>query len=192
MNKAAIKRLALELRAEISLGPYDRFDPYHLAEQYGVAVIPLSALACTPVARAHFESVRPEVFSGASIPDGAGGTAIVENDVHPLRRRRNTVSHEMAHVVLEHTFSPRFTDERGCYLGSPEQEAEATELAGELLITFQAAKRLAVRGATDEDAAAEFDVSVELARWRLNSTGARLIATRWRRRSPPRQVAAQR
>jgi hypothetical protein len=41
-----------------------------------------------------------------------------------------------------------------------------------------AARRLALDGASDEAAAEQFGVSVDLARWRLNATGARKIAAR--------------
>lgn len=178
MNKAGLKRLALELRTEIDLGPHDPFDPYRLAALYGVDVIQLKDLDCSPEALSHFQVLRKDVFSGALVPLANGGSVIVENDAHPSERRRSTASHEMSHVALEHEFAVRLTDERGCRVGNPHQEDEAAELGGELLLPFEAAKRLAWRGATDDEAAIRFGVSVEFARWRLNATGARLIAAR--------------
>jgi hypothetical protein len=183
MNKAAIKRFAIELRAEIDLDVQEPFDPYRLAALYGIPIIKLSELECSPEARQHFQVTRPEVFSGALIPLGGGGTVIVENDAHQSVRRRSTASHEMAHVTLEHVFSARLVDERRCRVANREQEGEADELGGELLLPFEAAKALALRCVPDEEAAAQFDVSVEIARWRLNSTGARKIAERVRNRA---------
>jgi Zn-dependent peptidase ImmA (M78 family) len=58
------------------------------------------------------------------------------------------------------------------------QEDEAAEIAGELLVPFDAAKKLARRKATNDEVALQFGVSVELARWRMDSTGARIIAQR--------------
>ena len=58
------------------------------------------------------------------------------------------------------------------------QEDEAAEIAGELLVPFDAAKLLARRKATNEEVALQFGVSVDLARWRMDATGARLIARR--------------
>lgn len=57
-------------------------------------------------------------------------------------------------------------------------EKEASEMAGELLLPAQAAKRAAISGKTDAQVAAEFDTSMELARWPMNATGARTIASR--------------
>ena len=63
-------------------------------------------------------------------------------------------------------------------LGYEHEEDEAAEISGELLIPFEAAKRLARQKATDDEVALRFGVSPELARWRMNSTGARIIAQR--------------
>jgi Zn-dependent peptidase ImmA (M78 family) len=68
---------------------------------------------------------------------------------------------------------------RGCLNPvAKEMEAEATEMAAELLLPGAAARRAALAGMSDAEVAQEFDVSVELARWRMNATGARRIAQR--------------
>jgi Zn-dependent peptidase ImmA (M78 family) len=120
---------------------------------------------------------RANVFSGALIPIGTGAV-IVENDSHPLVRRRSTMGHELAHVLSEHRFGTSLVNERGCRVPDRDQEDEAAELAGELLVPFDAAKAMARRGATNEEVALQFGVSTDLARWRLDATGARLIARR--------------
>lgn len=176
-NKAACKRLAAELRAEIDLDPMEALDPWQLAELYGIHVIPLSALPLDSAIRDHFTVARPEVFSGALVPYG-NGAVIVENDGHPSARRRSTMGHELAHVFGEHKFGTSLVNERGCRLADQTQEDEAAEIAGELLVPFEAAKLLARRKSTNEEVALQFGVSVELARWRMDATGARLIAQR--------------
>lgn len=175
--KAAAKRLATELRTEIGLGALEAFDPYALAELYGVDVLRLSEIDCSPAAFEYFTRTRTEVFSGALVPTGTG-SVILENDAHPVVRRRSTASHEMAHVVLEHRFAGSLVNERGCRTADPQQEAEASELAGELLLPFAAAEALARRRASDDEAGSQFGVSTAFARWRLDSTGARVIARR--------------
>ncbi len=179
MNKAQLKHLALELRQEIDLDPFEIFHPYRLTELYGIDVYQLCDLECSPEAMAHFQVTRSEVFSGALVPVGTGAV-IIENDVHDPFRRRSTAAHEMAHVVLDHPFTATMVNERGCRTAEPEHEAEAAELGGELLLSFEAAKRLAWSKLSDEDAASQYGVSVEIARWRLNATGARKIAARAR------------
>jgi Zn-dependent peptidase ImmA (M78 family) len=108
------------------------------------------------------------------------GAVIIENDAHPLTRRRSTMGPELAHIFGEHTFGTSLVNERGCRLANQAQEAEAAEIGGELLIPFEAAKLLARRDATNEEVALRFGVSPDLARWRMDSTGARLIASRQR------------
>ena len=177
LNKAACKRLAAEVRAEIGLRPMDVFDPWSLAELYGIQVITVSSLPLSSEIRDHFTITRPEVFSGALVPVGYGAV-IIENDGHPNTRRRSTMGHELAHVVGEHKFATSLVNDRGCRLRDQVQEDEAAEIGGELLIPFEAAKRLARQNATNEEVALQFGVSLEMARWRMDATGARLIAAR--------------
>ncbi|MEP9362199.1 ImmA/IrrE family metallo-endopeptidase [Nocardioides sp. CN2-186] len=177
INKAACKRLAGEVRAELGLEPMEALDPWQLAELYGVRVLALGQLPLDHAVRDHFHNVRPEVFSGALLPHRTGAV-IIENDAHPMARRRSTMGHEMAHVVSEHKFHTSLVNERGCRTADKLQEDEAAEISGELLIPFEAAKRLARRKATDDEVALRFGVSPELARWRMNATGARIIAER--------------
>lgn len=177
INKAACKRLAGEVRVELDLEPMEALDPWKLAELYGVPVMALGALPLDDVVRNYFSTVRPHAFSGALLPHRTGAV-IVENDAHPLARRRSTLGHEMAHVVGEHKFGTSLVNERGCRTADRVQEDEAAEISGELLIPFEAAKRLARQKVTDDEVALRFRVSPELARWRMNATGARIIAQR--------------
>ena len=176
-NKATCKRLAAEVRAEIGLLPMDALDPWKLAEVYGVQVIRLSALPVSSEIREHLTVARQDLFSGALVPLG-NGAVIVENDSHPPARRRSTMGHELAHIFGEHKFGTSLVNERGCRLADQLQEDEAAEIGGELLIPFDAARQLACEKATNEEVALQFGVSTDLARWRMDATGARLIARR--------------
>lgn len=174
--KTKAKSLALELRAEIGLDAHAPFDPYVFASEYGIPVVQLSDL--DGAARDHFLQPDGSALSGALIPSGTGAV-ILENDAQPLTRRHTTMCHELAHVVLEHQFGVSLSDERKCGLGG-EQETEADWLSGEMLIPSDGAFRLARRNATDEQAAASYDVSLAIARWRMNHSGARKIVQRTR------------
>lgn len=179
--KAAAKRLALEVRAEVGLRATDPFDPYQVAELYGIQVYRLSELECSESARSHFMEVNPTALSGALIPIGAK-LVVLDHDGHSEVRRKSTLSHEVSHVLLEHSFmASALLDSRGCRTSDSEQEEEATELSGELLVPFDAAVAMARRGFDDVVVASEMGVSVELARWRMNASGARKIASRRRR-----------
>jgi hypothetical protein len=174
--KTDAKQLALDLRGEIGLNAHTPFDPYHFASTYGISVVQLSSLHGP--ARDHFLHAEGSSLSGALIPLGTG-VVILENDAQPLTRRRTTMCHELAHVVLEHEFGVSLSDERKCGLGG-DQEEEADWLSGEMLIPTDGAFRLARVNATDEQAALAFDVSLAVARWRMNHSGARKVAARAR------------
>lgn len=185
LSKAEIRRRAVEIRkTDLGLGKFERFCPYDLAREHGIEVITLDELVeagCSPDAIAYFTSERPDRWSAAVIPAGTG-QFIVENTAHLYVRRRANVSHEMAHVMLEHEFDRvLFAAESagGCHNpANKDQEWEAAELGAELLLPYDAAHRAARARRTDEQVAEFFDVSVQLAGWRMKATGARLVAER--------------
>lgn len=177
--KTEAKVLALELRAEIGLDAHSPFNPYSFAAEYGIRVVTLSEL--DHPAGNHFYGADGSALSGALIPVG-DGVVILENDAQPAARRRTTMCHELAHVILEHSFAATLADERKCGLGGT-QEEEADWLADEVLIPFDGALRLARAGATDQQAAEVFEVSLAVARWRINHSGARRVADRIRSKS---------
>jgi hypothetical protein len=185
LSKAAIKRLAAETRqTELGLGTSERLCPYELAQKFGVNVIALDALVaagCPPEDIAYFASERPDRWSAAVIPSGTG-QFIVENTAQQPPRRRANIAHEMAHVLLEHEFDlVLFTADSngGCHNPSnKDQEWEAAEFGAELLLPTDGAHWAARKKMSDEQVADHFDVSVQLAGWRMNATGARIVAAR--------------
>lgn len=186
--KATARRLALDVRAELGVHTFEPLDPYALADLYGIPVFDLSAPWLPDEAVRHFTGPAASVFSGALLSTGTA-TVIVENHVHDGARRRSTVAHEMAHVLLEHEFGVLVTDGAACRpdtrrRSSSAVEQEATELSGELLVPCDAARAAAFRDWTDASVARHFRVSERLARWRMNVTGARRIACRARAKWP--------
>lgn len=175
--KKEARELALEVRAELGMDHNGPLDPRRLADLYGVTIIRLSELEVS--AKQHFQGTGSSSFSGALIPVGTGAV-ILENDSHHPTRSRMTISHELAHLLLEHSFSNSLVDETGCRNADTNDEGEATHLAGELVLPSQAAIDLAWRNASDEEAANIFQISVKAASWRMNASGARLIVRRAR------------
>lgn len=175
--KTDAQKLALELRAELGLDAYGPFDPYALAREYGVPVFSLSDLGRDPeatAAAAHYTKNGSVTFSAALVPVGSK-RLILDNDGHDPKRRRNSVSHEMSHLVLEHEFSHVLLTADGYRAFSPDREDEANWLGGELLIPYAAAERAARLDWSDEQVAEAYDVSVPLARMRMNVSGARKV-----------------
>jgi hypothetical protein len=172
------RRLAAEVRAELGLSPYARLDPRAVAELYGIPVYPLDELTAwglPPAALAHLGGHPRTVFSAALVPVGSG-RLIVENSAHAETRRRASISHELAHVLLEHPFGPALLGPEGCRLVDRGLEAEADCLGGELLIPYPAAIAAARAELTDRQVAVRYRVSTAYARMRMNRTGARARA----------------
>lgn len=177
--KASAVRLALEIRSEFGLGPTDPFDPYAYFSTYGIPVVGISELEAG-VSCLLSDQSRDKI-SGALIPLGSG-FVVIDNDSHPMTRRRSTAAHECAHHALEHEFAASISaDQRACGLGKT-QEDEANELAGELLVPSKSAKSHAVSKWSDDDVAEAYGVSVQFAAWRMNANGARKYAKAVQRR----------
>jgi Zn-dependent peptidase ImmA (M78 family) len=186
--KEEAKRLALEIRQELGLDPFARLDPHLLAELYGIPIYPLTEMdrwGCSAETLAHYADDETGSFSAALIPCGTG-RMIIDNDCHASTRRRASVAHEMAHILLEHPFGAAILTPAGCRAVAPEIEAEATWLGGELLIPFRATLMWARRGASDNEVAQHHGVSLRYAGMRMNASGARKIASRTptRRQAP--------
>lgn len=178
--KEYAKRLALEVRGEVGLDAYAPLEPRDLADEYGIPVYLFTELAhygCADATLSHFADDEVATFSAALVPVGTC-RLILDNDNHAPTRRRASVAHEMAHVLLEHRFTAAILGPDGCRAVPPEIEDEAKWFSGELLITFAAATALARCGASDADVATRYGVSPRLAAMRMNSSGARKIAAR--------------
>ena len=81
--KAYAKRLSIAVRAEVGLDAFSSFDPYALADAYGVQVYDIADVGCSPAAVARFTTIRSSVWSGALVPT-PDGLVIVENSAHLL------------------------------------------------------------------------------------------------------------
>jgi Zn-dependent peptidase ImmA (M78 family) len=82
--------------------------------------------------------MRQATFSAALVPFGSK-RLIIENSAHSSTRRRVSIAHEMAHVLLEHELDSTLLTLEGCRAVDKEAEEEADQLGGELMIPYQAA-----------------------------------------------------
>lgn len=177
--KSEANSIAREVRGELGLRMLDALDPWRLAEHLAVPVVPLSALRhVAPGPVAYLMDTEPGAFSAVTVFRGRR-RRIVYNDVHSRGRQASDVTHELAHALLLHEPAPAL-DERGCRLWNQNIEDEAQWLAGALLVTEDAALWIARSNLALTDAAQRFGVSVEMVRYRLNMTGARLRMARAR------------
>jgi len=173
-SQSSARALAQEVRrSELALTDSDPLDPYVLAELYGIRIIPLTTVVGLPAATAgHFSSPVRANWSAALVPVGTA-RFILDNDHHPVRRRRASIAHEMSHLLWEHEFSEVLLTADGCRAADPGLEEEADRLAHELMVPSPAAHDLAKRGWPDTRVAELYQVSVDYARMRMDRSGAR-------------------
>jgi Zn-dependent peptidase ImmA (M78 family) len=99
---------------------------------------------------------------------------VVVNTAQDKRRIPNNVVHELAHVILGHAAARVDISEDGhLWLSTygSDQEKEADWLAASLLLPREGLLSCFSRCRDIEATAAQFQVSLELVRWRLNATG---------------------
>jgi uncharacterized protein DUF955 len=180
--KKEAKEIAVEAREELKIELFEPIDPYALADLYGVQVCDLTHPDLPPAAVEYYTKVKAGVFSAVLIPSGSERT-IIENNTHDILRRRSTIAHEMSHVLLEHEFSLLLAIDNECRSSSCTIEQEAAELSGELLIPWEAARIAAFKKWSDYQVADYFQVSLPMARWRMNATGVRKMFSRWTRKA---------
>lgn len=169
--RAHANRVAAEVREELELEPLDPLNPFALAEQLAIPVVPLSSLAkVTPDAVHYLSKVDTGAFSAVTLFDGPR-RRIVYNDAHSRGRQHSDISHECAHGLLLHPPRPVF-DGSGCRNWDDDEEDEANFLGAALLITEEAALHIVRREVDFSQAAHLYGVSRQLLRWRINATGA--------------------
>jgi Predicted Zn peptidase len=96
-------------------------------------------------------------------------------------RTRSNVAHEFAHLVLGHELRQvQRIGEHTYFACDHEQEEEANWLAGAMLLPRALLVAAARRGDTDAEIGAAYDVTPQMATFRLNTTGARMQAARGR------------
>lgn len=171
--KAEAKRIADETRAELGLTPLEPLDPWALADNLAIPVHGLEEVATWGRPKdsiSHLMGSAASEFSAITVFHGPF-RRIIENSAHSVARRKNSVCHEIAHALLEHVpHALRLED--GTRSWTRDMEAEADWLAAELLVPRAAVVSLARHSVPLEEAAHRYGVSVDLMRWRFNSSGA--------------------
>jgi len=178
--KAEAERLAERTRIQMGLRPDDRMDIRDLARQLHVAIIPADHLV-DQAQLEKLERLQPGAFSAATfhLPDGR--TVAVCNPFNDPGRTNSDIGHELAHVLLDHDVREIQQLAGHTFLTcNPEQEEEANWLAGCLLLPRPLLLREVFAGTDANTLAAKHQVSLSMARFRLNASGVVLQARRAR------------
>jgi Zn-dependent peptidase ImmA (M78 family) len=167
---AEAERHAARIRSELGQAPISKLSAKEVAEHLGIRVIAADELI--DITRLQeLERIQAFAFSACTF-DLDGTKVIVFNPIRTAERRESDVGHEVSHVLLGHDLSAlrtiAGTPFRTC---QPDQEEEATSLAGTLLLPRPLLLHAARRGLGVEEIAQRYGVTVEMARFRLNRTG---------------------
>jgi uncharacterized protein DUF955 len=170
--KAEAERLAVRLRTELGIKPDQHLDVDLLATHLGVEVRTADSLV-KRVELERLNSLQAGCFSAATFHLPSGRIVAVTNPVGTSEARRDSdLAHELAHVILRHQL--RTAEKIGgltFFNCDPEQEEEANWLAGCLLLPRPLLLVDARLGLTAEEVADKHNVSVQMARFRLNTSG---------------------
>jgi Zn-dependent peptidase ImmA (M78 family) len=176
--KAAAERRAVELRRALGLRSTEALDVHDLAAHMRVKVVSADRL----IARERLEELeRLQAFAfSAATFDVRGKSYVVTNPLRSPGRLASDVAHELSHLLLEHDLSEvREVDGVPFRTCRPDEEEQATALGGTLLLPRPLLVNAASRGMSPQDIADRYVVTVEMARFRFNSTGvAKQVARR--------------
>ncbi len=168
--KANAEREAARLRQELGLAPTAPLDVRRLADHLDVTVVSADQL----VQRSRLEELerlQSFAFSAATF-DMRGRAYVVTNPLRSNGRLSSDIAHELAHLLLKHDLTEiRQLDGVPFRTCQPDEEEQATAFGGALLLPRVLLIAAAHRGLRPEDIATECEVTVDMARYRYNTTG---------------------
>ncbi len=152
------------------LKPTDKLDAAQLAEHLGASIRPADEL--TSMANLEeLEALQPGAFSACTF-DLGHHRVIVYNPISKPGRRQSDISHEAAHLLLSHSVKEVETLGGLSFLTcDPDEEQEANWLAGCLLLPRELLLKAHYAGLDAEAIAARYEVSEQMATFRLRTTG---------------------
>ena len=169
--RAEAERIALSIRADLGLTALDPLPLERAASERGIRVV--SAADLVPIEQlVDLERIQAFAFSACTF-DIHSHRTIVFNPLRSQPRQRSDVAHELSHLLLEHELTE--VREVG---GVPfrtcraDQEEEATTLGGTLLLPRPLVVHAVGRRMSIEDIARRYGVTEDMARFRVNTTGA--------------------
>lgn len=168
--KAEAEREAARVRKELGLASHDRLDPRDLARHLEVSVVDAAELVDVAELE-ELERLQAFAFSAATF-EIEDRKVIVVSPLRNAGRQNSDIAHELAHVMLQHDLSEiREVDGMAFRTCRPDEEEEATAFGGTLLLPRPLLLSAARRGATIDQIASQYDVTLEMARFRYNTTG---------------------
>jgi hypothetical protein len=173
-----LERRAIAVKRCLGLADREAIDPWGVARAAGVPIVDrpeqfavLGEELCD-VILGEFAAC----WSAATLP-GPAGPLIVANYQHSRTRLRVTLAEELAHLVIGHPPS-EIDKATGMRTYSSTVEEEAFGVGGALVMPYQPLFDLVNRGVEIDSIARQFEVSPQLANYRVNRAGLRKVYAR--------------
>lgn len=168
--KAKAEREAARVRQELGLASHDPLDPRELASHLDISVVDAGDLVDIAELE-ELERLQAFAFSAATFLINDRKIVVV-NPLRNAGRQNSDIAHELSHVMLEHDLSEiREIGEMPFRTCKPDEEEEATAFGGTLLLPRPLLLSAARRRSSIEQIATQYDVTIEMARFRYNTTG---------------------
>jgi IrrE N-terminal-like domain len=172
--KTWAENAALSIRARLGLPRVAPLAPERLAYDLGIRLWrPEEVPGLPPETLTHLLSAGADEWSALTLQVGPLIVVIV-NSRHSAARQASDVMHELSHLIRRHAPTRVYVSaETGVHLHTYNalQEAEASWLAGCLLVPREALVWCKVRRLAEQEACTHFGVSAELLAYRMNVTG---------------------
>lgn len=170
--KSQCERRSVEFRRRLGIPPTGALDAIDLADLLNVTVWSSFDIAGVPTEQL-YELNNDDSWSALTIRIGPAHLVVYKH-VSSSGRRNSVIMHELSHIILGHELADACVLEDGSLVPgnySQDQEDEADWLAGTLLLPRSTLVAIRRSGLTDETACSEFNVSLDMLKWRMRMTG---------------------
>ncbi|MBP7260616.1 MAG: ImmA/IrrE family metallo-endopeptidase [Bacteroidia bacterium] len=170
--KAKAERLAKQYREELNIHACGPLCAFKLAEHLKVPVFKATQFITLPN---EVEKLSNNCeWSALTMPNFEGTKIILHNPFHSDARQQSDLMHELAHIICEHEHVATLHD-KPLPFGMREYDTEKEEEAKCLGSTLQLAKPCLLwankRNMTYLEIAEHFTASIEMVKYRMNTTG---------------------
>ena len=172
--KSWCENVSSHQRRDLGLAPNAPLDAWALAKHLGIIVWKAEEVpGIDPKSLRILLREDPESWSAATLRI-RDRHAIIVNSTHSKARQASDLTHEQAHILLDHTPARVDVSEDGLLMLNSygrEQEEEAAWLSGCLLLPRDALITIRAKRLAPAEAAKAYGVSLDMLKYRLKVTG---------------------
>jgi Zn-dependent peptidase ImmA (M78 family) len=175
--KAWCERYSINKRTELGIAPHAPLEAYRLADNLGVRVwTPSDVPGLSQKSKDDLlfnDNKTPSCWSAVTLVAGKKKVVIL-NSSHSKGRMASDLTHELAHIILDHkTHETNITKEGVMLLTTydKKQEDEADWLSSSLLLPREALVSIRKNGSPLEDNAKIYGVSLKMLNYRMAMSG---------------------